>query len=200
MTIVVINCFDWIEFHFVEKLLEQGVKVIGVHEKQTDRTLFLEMFFARNSSFDCTKKIPKEAERVIVIGDTHMIPRSKHVMQCMHRETSIEQHIKGRLYVYIPLLFGEWMPMDKTGMYLGQRHIPYHSEEFQDEAVYVKDFVNDCLSEFNQTIEHRKENTPYPWEGLILEKGEQIRDNRTKRINIEKMQKHYLKYASFYDT
>jgi|SRR5699024_9761179 len=196
MTTVVINCFHWIGFHFVEKLLEQGVKVIGVHEKQTDQTSFLAMFFARNSSFDFSNVAPKEAERVIVIGDTHIIPKSKHVMQCMHGGTSVEQHIKGRLYVNMPLLFGEWMPMDQTGMYFGQRHIPYHSEEFHDDAVYVKDFVNDCLLEFNQKIDQQ---TSYPLEGLILEKGEQIRDNSTKRINIDKMQKHYLKYASFHD-
>lgn len=197
MATVVVNCFHWIGFHFTEMLIEQGEEVIGVQGSKHEKSDFLSMFVSRNSLFTHKNDMPEKAEKVIVIGYTNKIPKSDTIIQCLTGDNTKNVNKESHLCIEIPLLYGEWMPMDKSGIYVDNKHILFTSRQFKEKAVYVKDFIKNCLDSLDGNMKDTKESLSKNQE-FILENNPCFRDNRNKNKKVEKLQEHYLRYASFY--
>ncbi len=68
MDFLIANCYDWIGFHIVNKLLENGYDVDGYdHSSEDDH--HLSMFLGRNSSFTFVKDITAKNYRTSIILD-----------------------------------------------------------------------------------------------------------------------------------
>ncbi|MGJ9459371.1 hypothetical protein [Oceanobacillus sp. CF4.6] len=204
MPVLVVNCDDWLGYHIVNKLLEQGYKVDGiVHADRNDEPdEDLTMFFGRNSSFsmipadkekkynigiiagDYDGKINQKIEKLIVIN-----PDKKEQRSMVNYTTSCTM-------IKAPLLFGEWMPMNEKGVFHKNEFIPFTSGKFKESSLYVQDFTKGLLqwmkvpnlpSELHiYSSNHKKEvNTK-------LDKNIYLRDNISNRDHVKTVIEHYV--------
>lgn len=185
MKVLVVNCLDWIGFHLVNQLLEKGYKVDGLHTLVSKKREHLSMFLGRNSSFLLMKSIEMiEYDVCFIIGAYEEIEeiKSKHLIHMKHEP--IDQIGTGtRLEIQMPLLFGEWMPMNNGGMYDNGTYIPFESKDFLSEVVYINDFTKNLLQwitairDQSNTKEIAKisfENMPSPQEYTYIKNKLQI--------------------------
>src|SRR5699024_2618426 len=100
------------------------------------------------------------------------------------------------------LLFGEWMPMNKEGMYVEEEFIPFDSKYFLTTAIYIKDFTK-VLNQWmqsenkNQELEIVSSNNENKW--LKLENLIYLRDNRPVKEQLKQVIKHYTMYRKLYN-
>ncbi|WP_163972171.1 NAD(P)-dependent oxidoreductase [Oceanobacillus halotolerans] len=191
MNVMVENCYQWIGFHLVNQLLEESHHVYGIGKRDTDKEEFLAMFFARNDLFT-----PVTVERGL---DEDMRITVKEMDQ---RIVIIDQIARHEQNVTFPLLFGEWMSMDENGIYNKGEYIPFDSNYFKEEAVYIKDFCKELLEWIQihykpdtilvKSARARSDN------GVTLENSIYLRDNRPIDEQIKIVRDHYKRYQPFY--
>lgn len=137
------GCFHWIGYHIVNHLLEHSYPVATDERPLTDNEEHLAMMIGRNDLFS-----PLSDDRS-ANNDTHVILSKENgapiqnmdAVKTFKLSRKQEQGRKGIIVVQLPLLFGEWMPMNEDGVYVDERFIPFTSEIFQNKAVYIKDFI-----------------------------------------------------------
>jgi len=139
MEVLVINYTDWIGYHIVEALLNEGYSVKALAGKNGN--VNVEDFFARNSAFSLYEKqqdIPQPL--VICIGESEEWDGIKMERLILINSMS-EVETEKKLSIDTPFLFGEWMPMDEKGFYRQGERIYFSSELFKKEGIYIADFI-----------------------------------------------------------
>src|SRR5699024_8017384 len=101
--------------------------------------------------------------------------------------------------VRMPLIFGEWMPMNEQGMYVQGEFLPFESDYFLQHAVYVKSFVKSLwqwiqTSRLPSSIHVQKQGQ----EIEELENSVYIRDNKPAGELLQTVLEHYRKFNLFY--
>lgn len=137
------HCFHWIGFHIVNHLLENGYSVTGNEHALTDKQEHLAMMIGRNDLFTLLiDDTPKgKYTHVILPNENSDVPQEIDAVKTFKLSREEGQHDKRMVDVRTPLLFGEWMPMNENGMYVDGKYIPFDSETFQNDAVYIGDFI-----------------------------------------------------------
>ncbi|MFB4169764.1 hypothetical protein [Virgibacillus sp. JSM 102003] len=189
MLFLVENCFQWMGFHLVNCLLENGYKVDGVDDLSSEKKENLSMYVGRNASFQhlTSSKRGTTYDRSINIKDKEFV-------------LTIKQNTSHR--IKLPLLFGEWMPMKRDGMYLQSTFISFDSDIFLNEAIYIGDFMRSLIqweksSQLPEVLEVKSINNKQN-EEIKLENSVYIRNNRTIEENLEMVIKHYEKFEELY--
>lgn len=144
MSFLIVNSFHWIGYHIANYLLENGHEVDGFDTLSSSKEEHLSMYFARNDLFSliASTELQSEYDTAIFIGNTE-VPFCKHIhaqKKIKLHQGSADHHDKV-INVEIPLLFGEWMHMNENGMFRANDVIPFSSETFLTEAIYIADFV-----------------------------------------------------------
>lgn len=203
MSVLVINCFHWIGFQIVSKLLEEGLRVDGIDEEESTLETHLSMFLGRNSLFTLkTNEEPKSYDTAIIIGTSQYINEINAKRILSINQNKDEPSKAGMTMIHVPLLFGEWMPMNEQGMYVGGGFIPFNENYFLTESVYVKDFT-DTLFQLLEKIhlptrlevksKETTENQDIKFENVIF-----IRDNIPNGDKLKSVLDHYQQYKRFY--
>ncbi|WP_330948531.1 hypothetical protein [Virgibacillus sp. MG-45] len=202
MTTLVMNCFHWIGYHIVDHLLQQGEKVYGCDHVDTDQKDHLSMFFGRNDQFTFCKTIDeKRYDDIFIIEqqNEHPLPSSHRAVRIGTRE--MKQLDDQMIDIHIPYLVGEWMPMANDGVRIGGEWIPFESNLFIQEAIYVKDFIPIMLQWKNHTFlepaltvrsQHSKD------QNKKLENSISIRDNRPNNTIVRILKEHYERHSWYY--
>lgn len=203
MSILVINCFHWLGFHIISHLLETGEAVDGLHIPSRDSREHLADFVGRNSQFQLLEQAPKqEYENIIIIGEYPSIDQLKAKRLIMvNGET--RSNIHSLITVHANILFGEWMPMDLQGIYIGEKYVSFESDEFLREAIYVEDFVQILMTilQSSHLADHiyiRSREV----KSLVGIPEEQIINLRTQtpiKEKIRSLQKHFREFRQWYE-
>lgn len=179
----VINCNHWIGYHVINELLENDYPVKGI--VQPDYPDDLLMFFGRNSSFSITDSIADITKPVIIIGKYNEKIPEGNIYWINPPELEKAPHMN---IIRVPMLFGEWMPMNENGCYIGKEFISFQKLKKEENALYVKEFAK-MLLPFIQG--KSKEN--------LFQKEEPFRIAPSKlEKQIENVIKHYQLFKSFY--
>src|SRR5690606_19650653 len=99
------------------------------------------MFFGRNSSFQWFEdSYDEKVSTALIIGNRiSSIPiNADRIIQIVLKQT---KKIPDAVTINAPLLFGEWMEMTNEGVTDGNRIIPFQSDEFLQDAIYIEDFI-----------------------------------------------------------
>lgn len=200
MEILIMNYNDWIGFHLVEAFLNEGYTVHGVKGKDSNENL--EDFLARNSNFHVQRKLEKKTYSFIICpGDSEQLAKRDAEQLILINSPNIKQD-DGILLINIPLLYGEWMPMDEEGFYVNGHKIEFGSEIFKKEAIYIGDFITlflqwlrktTNLEEIRMKLGKNKDN-----QAVKLEKTFFVDENVPIGDELEKVITHYKKYQQFY--
>ncbi len=189
MLFLVENCFHWMGFHLVNCLLENGYKVDGVDDLSSDMKEHLSMYVGRNASFQHLSSPERSTtyDRLINITDKELI-------------LTIQPNTSHR--INLPILFGEWMPMKKDGMYHQKTFISFDSDIFFNEAIYIGDFMKSLIqwvesSQLPEILEVKSINNIQS-EEVKLENSVYIRNNITIEENLKVVIKHYEKFKELY--
>lgn len=199
MKIAIINCFHWIGYHLVEVILEEGIEVFGIYASDTEQSDFLSMFVKRNSLFTKAEKPPEKADYTVVIGHTSNISSCSCIIQLSEGNIEPNENSFYDVRIQLPLLFGEWMPMDEKGIYVLNKYISFSSEDFMKKGIYVRDYMNGILAVMKEKSAASSNKTSIVVEELILENDSHFRDNSTKRKIIERLQRHFRQNRFFYE-
>ncbi|UJL47616.1 hypothetical protein KFZ58_07055 [Virgibacillus sp. NKC19-16] len=197
MSILVDNCNHWIGFHIVDELLENSYTVDGIGDEDS----VLAMFLGRNSSFNFVKPdVKKHYDTAIIIGDQSNTGIKSG--QSLIINPVLVDRVENRVEINVPLLFGEWMPMNEKGFYYNNTFITFDSDFFQTEAIYIKDFTKGLMQwlkmkELPSTLEVRSEKNKDN-QHVKLENAVYIRDNRPMEEKVKSVLEHYYLYKKFY--
>lgn len=205
MSILVVNCFHWVGFHIVNGFLEKGEDVDGIDLSPSDETEHLASFFGRNSLFQQVEaNTRKEYDTTIMIGDVGCFDtsNSKQVIRINDNNGLEEGNCSFVTNIRVELLFGEWMPMNRQGVYKNSKHISFDSEQFLTQAVYIQDFVEALFNwvtirnlprslmikskNHKLDINEKLENTIY------------LKDNTPIEEKIQTVITHYDRFKKFY--
>jgi len=203
MSFLVTNCFEWVGFHMVNQLLEKGYEVDGIDEETTAFKEHLSMFLGRNSAFRLkTRDELTSYDMAIVIGEdpcTEVLKARKMMnISC----NKIQAKRKASMTtIHVPVLFGEWMPMNERGMYVGNQFISFDSAQFLSEAVYIKDFINGLFqwmqaNDLPSSLEVKSKDSES--RAVKLDNTVYIHDNERTEDKLKKVLNHYRNYQHFY--
>ncbi|GGJ95342.1 hypothetical protein GCM10007063_17330 [Lentibacillus kapialis] len=181
------DCFHWIGFHMVNHFLENGWHVDGMDDLDTDEKEHLSMFLGRNDLFHHVAKSGhnKSYDASISIGECEMILKKKEAIT-----------------IKLPLVFGEWMPMNQDGACIQNDFIRFDSQRFISSAVHVENIIESVkqwirASGLPQVVNARSIHDRKA-DDLKLENTVYIRNNRPIKEEIENVKKHYERYKKFY--
>lgn len=181
------KCFHWVGFHIVEYLLGRGYTVSGNDKINTDAKDHLSMLIGRNANFTHLEQRPDSK-----VFDIRITPD----------EDKLTLHKESTSTMKLPLLFGEWMPMNQEGMYHRNEFIAFDSDRFLIDAVYIGDFltiVQQCIDASNLPsvikVKHGEKDAA---SDLKLENSVFIRNNRPIMNRLKTVQNHYEKFSEFY--
>ncbi|HLR62860.1 MAG TPA: hypothetical protein VK097_10505 [Lentibacillus sp.] len=187
MYFLVENCFHWIGFHIVSRLLDNGWQVDGMDDLDTDKKEHLSMFLGRNDLFhhvsSCERSSDYDAR--VSVGNRELV---------LQKPESIT--------IKLPLIFGEWMPMNEEGIYTQNDFIRFDSEPFLSRAVHVADVFESleqwiASSELPAILDVRSFHDRQT-DNIKLENAVYIRNNRPINEQIKMVKKHYGRYKKFY--
>ncbi|WP_087973314.1 hypothetical protein [Oceanobacillus rekensis] len=209
MSILVVNCDDWLGYHVVSTLLEHDYKVEGTIQPVTDGYQDIEdltMFFGRNSSFSITSTIKKEYRIGIIVGKFYGdIPQNVEKLIVINPDEEQHRSIKHSNCTTIrtSILFGEWMPMNEKGIFHKNEYIPFTSEKFKRESIYAADFT-EALMQWLKITNLPSELTIYPNNDekkkvTKIEKNRYIRENIPNKENLKNVIEHYYKFKKMYN-
>src|SRR5699024_12016099 len=177
MIFLVENCFHWLGFHIINRLLDNGYQVDGMDDLDTDKKEHLSMFVGRNELFRHITSRERNTDYDISI----QVDECKLVLEKEHPIT-----------IKLPLIFGEWMPMNQKGLYVQNEFMRFDSKQFLTNAVYVKDVLESLQqlidsSDLPRVLEVRSCYSR-PMNHKKLENSIYIRNNRPiqERISIVK--------------
>lgn len=185
-------------FHIVTQLLENGYQVDGIVSENNAKQTHLSMFLGRNSDFKLkTEDDLNIYDTAITVGTytvTAEIINATRQFQIIRGEK--EQQLENTITVRVPLLFGEWMPMNEKGMFIGEQFIQFDSNYFQTEAVYIEDFIN-VLRQWLKT-----EDLPGQLKMCADNTAESAAQPRKYKTNMERLTQvleHYRRFQHFYE-
>jgi hypothetical protein len=203
MAIIVYNCFHWIGYHYVNFLLEKGKVVVGVDKVDSEKKENLHMMVGRNSSFTLQNRYnPVESDTAVVIGelDREISIDVKRIIQI--ETTGLKNRLANAMLIKAPILFGEWMDMTEDGIRDGSKIIRFESEEFQTEAVHIRDFIKATYPLLKSTNNTTNINVSAKKillnESVKLENSIYIRDNIPIEENMKKLLSHYRRFKELY--
>ncbi|SFD38472.1 hypothetical protein SAMN05216238_10186 [Lentibacillus persicus] len=181
------NCFHWIGFHIVNHLLEDGFSVDGFSELDTDKKEALSMFVGRNELFRLLGTDESKSEYDAVI-------RVNNGVVTMETQRSVT--------INLPLVFGEWAPMNSEGIYYEGKLIRFDSQQFKLEAIYIEEFLKSfwhwmSVSETPSIINVRSYSNRRAG-GADEANAVYIRRIRPLEEYVESVKKHYQKYKKLY--
>lgn len=202
MTICVTNCLHWIGFHIVNRLLEDGYQVDGITGMDSDREEELSLMLGRNSLFslyETENQIKDKSYTGLVLVDEakrNFIQSEKTFTIGKNRRNET-----GLINIELPLLFGEWMPMDAHGVYANNQYVKFDSNKFRNDAIYIDDFI-DCFMQWIKIPDLPKTIALTKDKKLIKDQqslGIQmyIREDRPKDEQVSKVIQHYEKLQRF---
>ncbi|WP_099157184.1 hypothetical protein [Virgibacillus ndiopensis] len=205
MTYIVTNCFQWVGFHLVKHLLNQGCHVVGFDEISSEKKEVLSMFFGRNDLFSLNpNKLSEQQYETTVLVDASLPKQtfnSKRTIQLSYDTITNEQE-SSIVTIKLPLLFGEWMEMNEEGFYYKNDFIRFDSEQFLSEAIYIDDFIQ-CLlqvskSDYLSQALEIKSSVNKKMNGDNPKKSIYVRDNKPIQENLKVVQSHYNKFRKLY--
>lgn len=188
MKIFVQDCFQWIAFHIIEQLIDNGYTVYGKHEAVTSQAEFLSSFLGRNSLFHYVNDDQGTYDMKLTLTQDKLI--------------MTQQQDQGRITMRLPILFGEWMTMDKSAIIIDGKRLAFSSSIFLKEAIYIHDFVQGINQWLNSSylpedfvvFSTRSDQK----EDIKLDKTIYIRDNIPIEYRLEQLLVHYQKYKDIY--
>lgn len=196
------HCFHWIGFHIVSHLLENGYSVTGHEHSMTDKKEHLAMMVGRNDMFTMfIGDTPKGKYTHVILPDKNSdVTQDVEAVKTFKLSREERQNDKKMVDVRIPLLFGEWMPMNENGMYANGKYIPFESETFQNKAVYIGDFIMSlmlCLMSSHQPGKLAIQ----PKSSMSAEKDRKsvfLRERRPVDQQVQTVIAHYKRFKRFY--
>lgn len=201
MDFLVSNCYHWIGFHLVNKLLEEGYAVDGiVHPGFTND--HLSMYLGRNSSFQEVNSLTDKSYHTTFIVAGEPVERNigKRVINLICGDNETDNHVT----IKLPLLYGKWMPMDEQGIYDGNDYVPFDSERFLENALSVESFIKSLVSwaiqgtlptDSNQiSLNNKKLSNKMMKHAINLHKNERM-DKQVKQLR-----DHYQRFKVYYKT
>lgn len=192
MNIFVQDCFHWIGFHIVNRFITNGYSVVGKHAHMTERAEYLSFFLGRNSLFKLVDDRQVNSDVSIIVNDNKA-----------HMELVVTNEKKLKITtINTPLLFGKWMPMNETGIFMNQKNISFDSKKFVTQAVYMDDFTKiliQCLESSLLPSSLDIYSKGYKSNKYIkLANSLYIRDNIPIEKKVNRLKDHYQKYKSYY--
>lgn len=202
MSILIMNCYDWLNYHIVHEFIENGYSVDGISGPMTKEKEHLSMLIGRNSLFNLiTDKEKAEYATVICVGEADYTIDARRFIIINHKGQQAEVR-HNRMYIQTPILFGEWMPMDKDGVYVNDAYIAFDSPVFLSTAIYIKDFIDYLLSCIQMNELPKKVNVQSSKKGeseeILLDKSVYIQDNIPIDKRVDQVKKHYDKFKMYY--
>ncbi|WP_077600921.1 NAD(P)-dependent oxidoreductase [Oceanobacillus sojae] len=144
MRILVIPHNHWVGYHVVTKLLDEGCQVEGIRDARNDTGL--EDFFGRNSHFREIDQAVNHYELAIVIDDSATKNIKENAEKIFHIQTDTSLKIvpdnMNTSVISVPYLIGEGMEINETGLVMDGRLIPYTDKDWENNAIYITDFLN----------------------------------------------------------
>ncbi|MGM8364392.1 hypothetical protein ACLIBG_02805 [Virgibacillus sp. W0181] len=202
MHILVENCFHWIGFHLIDQLLEEGYRVDGINAHNSNETDHFLLFLGRNSNFTLLKDVPpdKTYDAVFTIGSPYDKVSYKRRFEICRDHTTVNES-ESKVIIEQPLLFGEWMPMNEKGFYYKNEFVPFISDCFLQEAIYIRKFVRSLIQLMHtDRLPNRLtiKSAQSPESSSILENNIYLYDN----IRIDdkhQLLEHYERYIDYYN-
>ncbi|CEI84562.1 MULTISPECIES: hypothetical protein [Oceanobacillus] len=135
----------WIGYHIVTELLDAGCQVDGKRDNQIDSGL--EDFFGRNSHFQETGQVISPYDLAIVINHhSDITDLPQYTKKILHIYTDANGHkisnYADTTVISAPYLIGEGMEMNENGLIADGRLLSFADKEWQNKAIYIKDFLN----------------------------------------------------------
>lgn len=203
MRILITNWTNWLGFHFINELLEEGYTVHALITDSEQRTNHFAEFFIRNSSFCFVENGNLSTyDEAIVIGNFPI----KNILgrRIWHINCTLSKYNGKCIFVFTPILFGEWMPLNEEGIFFQGKLIPFTSEYFRNETIYIKDFMKIFKQWLKSVlVPHRillcTNQKKCGRETFMLENIIYLRDNRPKCKPIETIKRHYKRYKRMYE-
>lgn len=162
------------------------------------------MYMGRNDLFNIISDDEiNDTYSVVIINGYECIDQNK-------KESELQQNLlscyeRGKMNIKelnLPLLIGEWMPMDEEGMYRLNEYIPFDSKLFRNNAVHIDhftDWIVKLIEKENPTSQHViyfKKNKSVSEQ--ILEKEDEFYNNVPSESSLESILSHYEKYKNYY--
>lgn len=205
MTILVNHCYHWLSFHLINELIDNSYTVVGMNDYENKLTDHLSMFLGRNSLFtEETSYSNFHYESAIIFGDIQdrKIKSDRVLRLYSTADSQFSSDEDNVTRIHLPLLFGNWMPMTKKGMYNDSKFVSFQSIYFKEQAIYIGDFCKLLISLLQQSQLPREvkvfsANSQNNKE-KILENSVYIHDNIPIQEKLKKVINHYTKYSHFY--
>ncbi|GGM24982.1 hypothetical protein GCM10011351_08340 [Paraliobacillus quinghaiensis] len=206
---VIIGCFNWIGFHLLETLLQNGEEVIGVDQLDHPKREHLSMFVGRNANFtyyetlDQVKKnnLNNHIQAVFMCDQVQSFNRksisSLKYIQFFPKQKGQQEVIE----VKLPLLYGEWMDRDENGIYNSNEFIQYDSALFKEKAIYIKDFIGAIIQLSDAS--NSPSTVSYYTPEQLQEQQSSVTDlfilpSNSPTRNLEKVEAHYQRFNEMY--
>ncbi|SDL98516.1 hypothetical protein [Sediminibacillus halophilus] len=211
---LVLPCFNWIGFHLCEKLLQHGEQVIGIGEATTTKQDNFWAFMARNSSFQLFTTIEEyqkgktdaKLEAIIQIETeqkTGMLDTCDTTKKFFLSRLKEEQIQEEWCHVQLPLLYGEWMPRSEDSLTRPDGGtVPFDSESFHTEAVYIEDFFEAFLPLLETKQQNKRIIFCPPGREEEMRGGDAkvipVLSSEETELRQRKLNQHYEKFKPFY--
>jgi len=201
--ILIVNWTNWLGYHFINELLEADYTVHALITDPEERTNRFAQFFTRNSSFSFVDK-----DNLLTYSDTVVIGnfpiKSVSSKRTWHINCTFRENNGQCVFVFTPILYGEWMSLNEEGIFFQDNFISFASKKFHNETIYIKDFLKIFQQWLKSTLIPHKivlcvNRKLFNREIFMLENIVYFRDNRPKYKHIETVKKHYKKYKRLYE-
>lgn len=199
MKVLVLNISHWVGYHIANRLLQEGYEVRGL-EGETSNSHLVD-FISRNSNFELiTSRAEITFPLAICVGE---IPQQveynyDQLIQINGENTDTTD----RITIHTPYLFGEWMPMTEEACYIGGNCIRFSSQEFLEEGVYIKDFLEVLLELLESPpaspVVFVRSARNRSLKGKKLEKTFLVDENIAIEENLNQVKEHFQKFQALY--
>lgn len=161
----------------------------------------LSMFFGRNSSFSIIS--PEEYSEykigIIADGNNHQIrQKCEHLFLINPQNEKINITEPNVTIIKADMLFGEWMPMNEHGIHNNNKIIPFTSDYFRKQAIYINDFTSGFLQWMKlpelPSIMYVHTKNSSTNSDIKLEKNVFLRENIANEQNVKSVIDHYRLY------
>lgn len=145
MNVVVVNCFDWVAFHLVEKFINEGYHVLGVDSLQNERREFLYDMVGRNSSFHLydsiqelkNKKteglyafVPNQREVDRIYEECKLTGEQYYILSHLDQNIERKKVSSNAYHIQLPNVIGPWMSKKE-----------FNSIKNHHDLLYIDDFI-----------------------------------------------------------
>ncbi|MFB1050074.1 hypothetical protein [Paraliobacillus sp. JSM ZJ581] len=207
---VVVNAFHWIGYHIIEHLLSKGEKVVGVDTLDSDLKTHLLLSVGRNANFTFREDIEDVLEEVIHQEQTNVLLIDHSYQTCDYlvknfpcyfiHTKEITKKSESMTYIHAPMIYGEWMPRDKSWFYWNDKTILLGSELFHEKGVSIQIFVlvvmlimKARLKPTSIQLESADKETMNCNKSIIY-----IIEKRNMDHKLEKLEEHFQQYHELY--